>query len=519
MKFFFLFFSVVFCAQFSFSQEKPAKDWHLKSVKDDKKTAGIAANEAYDLVKDREAKPVIIAILDSGIDTTHEDLKAALWVNEEEIPGNGIDDDGNGFIDDINGWNFLGGDTATVSYENLEVVRLYRQLKNKRSQNETLSAEEVDLLAKYKQETLILQKKAKAEYDNVMQTLEFYSYADDIMREYFGKSDYTLAEVRAAKPSTDKEEMAIAFLSMVFDDEIDFPGLLSYAERKSIRYKYNTNLDYNPRGIIGDDPTNWNDSIYGNNDLMGLESSHGTHVAGIAAAIRNNGVGVNGIAPNAKIMVVRVVPIGDEYDKDVANAILYAVRNGAQVINMSFGKNYSPNREFVSRAIAIAESKGVIMIHGAGNDAANKDVVLNYPKNDRGVESPFWFEIGSHTNELGKSYPSDFSNYGENTIDLFAPGTNIYSSIPTGNMYGYMSGTSMAAPVVTGAIGFLLSYFPELNAADVKSVLSSSANNFSKLKVYMPFEGKGHGEKVRFKTLCTGGKSLNLENAVIELLK
>jgi len=506
-----LVFFAISCNFSLFAQIYPAKDWHLKSVEDDEKTAGIAANRAYELVKNREAKPVIIAILDSGIDTTHEDLKAALWVNEDEIPDNGIDDDGNGFIDDIHGWNFLGGDSATVNYENLEVVRLYRSLKNKRSLGETLSEEEVDLLAKYKQETIREQQKAKQQYENAMQLVEFYSFSDATMQQYFGKSRYTLAEVKSAMPETDIEEAAIDFLTTVFKDTIDASELIDYAAEKTIRYKYNTNIDYNPRNIVGDDPANRSDSIYGNNDLMGLESSHGTHVAGIAAAIRNNGIGIDGVAPNVKIMVVRTVPLGDEYDKDVANAILYAVRNGAQVINMSFGKNYSPNREFVSRAIAVAESKGVIMVHGAGNDAANKDVVLNYPKNERGKESPFWFEIGSHTNELGKTYPSDFSNYGENTIDLFAPGTDIYSTIPVTNTYAFKSGTSMAAPVVTGAIGFLLSYFPELQTADIKKILEDTANDYSELKVYMPFIGADNGSKAKFKTLCAGGKSLNLE--------
>ena len=514
--------AVFFTFSYSLSllaQNYPAKDWHLKSVEDDEKTAGIAANRAYELVKNREAKPVIIAILDSGIDTTHEDLKAALWVNENEIPNNGIDDDGNGFIDDIHGWNFLGGDTANVNYENLQVVRLYRELKNKQSFGEALSEQEIDLLAKYRQESLKEQKKAKLEYENAMQFFEFYSFADETMREYFGRSNYTLREVRSAKPNTEKEEAAIAFLSAVFDDEIDIVDLLEYVKESSVRYKYNTNIDYNPRAIVGDDPNNWNDSIYGNNDLMGSVSDHGTHVAGIAAAIRNNGIGIDGVAPNVKIMVVRVVPLGDEYDKDVANAILYAVRNGAQVINMSFGKNYSPNREFVSHAIAIAESKGVIMVHGAGNDAANKDIVLNYPKNERGMKSPFWFEVGSHTNELGKTYPSDFSNYGEHTIDLFAPGTDIYSTVTSGDNYAFKNGTSMAAPLVTGAIAFLLGYFPELAPGDVKRVLIESANHYEKLKVYRPFINGGRPSVVRFKNLVAGGNSLNLERATKLLLK
>lgn len=519
MKFFLpSFLALVLSAQTTIAQNYPAKDWHLQRAEDNKKAAGIGALRAYDLLKNREAKPIIVAILDSGIDTTHEDLKAALWVNEDEIPNNGIDDDGNGFVDDVHGWNFLGGAKGTINYENLEVVRIYRNLNNKQLAGQELSTSETALFNECKKEYIAQKKKADAGLKRAQELVKSYLISDSILTLFFGTSAYSFEDVKNAKFDTEPHKSVKQFWTSVFRENFGPQDLLQYLQGKEVAALYNYNADYNPRIIVGDELENWADSIYGNNDLMGLEPSHGTHVAGIVGALRNNNLGGDGIAPNVKIMVIRVVPKGDEQDKDVANGILYAVRNGAQIINMSFGKSYATHPEWINKAIAAAEAKGVLLIHAAGNDAANKDSVLNYPKNPRGTESPFWFEVASHTNVVGKNYPSSFSNYGQNTIDIFAPGSAIYAPVPTTNVYDYKSGTSMAAPVVTGAIAFLLSYFPEVKPQDLKGILLNTANDFSKLKVLQPHKGKGSAPKVKFKTLSTGGKSLNLERAVQLLL-
>lgn len=502
------------------AQEKPNKAWHLMSVLDNKNTAGIAANQAYQLVGSKEAKPVVVAILDSGIDTLHEDLVANLWVNEDEIPNNGIDDDNNGFIDDVHGWNFLGGDTSTVLYENMELVRMYRDLEAKRWKGEDFTPEEKTLYDKTKADYLKRKKEAEAEHKQVKEFLDAYATAHGVVANMVGKADYTIDDVARLKPENERQQRSVGLLLYMNSVDLTPEGLKEYYKHAEVKLKYHLNTEYNGRIAIGDDPNSWNDSIYGNNDIMGGDPSHGTHVAGIVGAIRNNNVGSDGIAPNVKIMVVRCVPDGDEYDKDVANAILYAVRNGSQVINMSFGKYYSPHSDWVTNAIKVAEAKGVIVVHAAGNDAKNNDSTEHYPVYKTGANSPLYFEIGAHKNTTKKKgYVAPFSNYGPQTVDLFAPGFDIYAPVPGGDKYDYNSGTSMAAPVVTGAIAFLLSYFPDVPPAQIKQVLTQNGNAYAKLQVYKPLDGQGKPEKVRFDALCIEGKTLNLEKATEALLK
>lgn len=515
-------FSVLFAAILSpaVAQEKPNKDWHLLSQKDDKYTAGIGAKQAFELVANREPKPVIVAILDSGIDTTHEDLKANLWVNTDEIPGNGIDDDNNGFIDDIHGWNFLGGDTGNVVYANLEMVRINRALNAKRWNGEKLTMEEVTLFEKTKEEINKKKKEADASLAQAKQILELFMNAHSVMGVALNNGNYTKSDLSAYTPKTDEEARSRGFLLYLSSMNVTAKDIKEWKEQAEKTVNYNLNADYDPRAIVGDDLTNWNDSIYGNNDIMATDPSHGTHVAGIVGAVRDNNIGVDGIAPNnVQLMVVRCVPDGDEYDKDVANAILYAVRNGAQIINMSFGKYYATNSDWVKRAIEVAEKKGVILVHAAGNDAISIDNTEHYPVN-KNAKSPYWFEIGAHKNTTSKKgYIAPFSNYGPFTVDLFAPGYDIYSTMPGGNEYDYNSGTSMAAPVVTGALAFLMSYFPEVPSSEWKNLLTTNANDFAKLKVYKPLDGGDKPQKVKFVDLCVGGKSLNLEMVTKALLE
>jgi subtilisin family serine protease len=502
------------------AQEKPNKEWHLMSASDNKYTAGIAAKQAYELVADREARPVIVAILDGGIDTTHEDLKSNLWVNEDEIPGNGIDDDNNGFIDDIHGWNFLGGDTANVVYANMEFLRINRALNAKRWSGEKLSMKEVTLFERTKDEIREFKADAEKSLEQAKSALEVYTEAHTIMANALGGADYSTDELLSYKPQTEREAQSQSVLIYFNRINVTIDDIKEFKERAETMLNYNVNPDFDPRGIVGDDLTDWNDSIYGNNDIMATDPSHGTHVAGIVGAVRNNETGIDGIAPNVKLMVVRCVPDGDEYDKDVANAILYAVRNGAQIINMSFGKYYATHSEWVQRAIEVAEKKGVLLVHAAGNDARNIDEADHYPVNTSGISSPYWIEVGAHKNTTKKKlYLAPFSNYGQESVQIFAPGYDIYSTLPEANEYDYQSGTSMAAPVVTGALAFLMSYFPDVPAAEWKNLITTYANDYAKLKVYKPSEEDEVPEKVRFAELCNGGKSLNLARVTEQVLE
>jgi len=493
------------------AQKTEDRFWYHQSVEENKKAAGIASEQAYRWVSNRPSKTVIVAVIDGGIDTTHEDLKPILWVNQGEIPGNGIDDDNNGFVDDIHGWNFLGGDSASVEWAQMELVRIVRDYSDLVALGKA-TPEQKSLYNKAKKEYNELQKEASETLEEVEQFAMIYRIADSLATADLGVN-YTDAQLKKWKTYDERTKASKSFLKSMRSGGFEKSELDAFLEESRIRVELQLNTEFNPRTIIGDRERDWNDSIYGNNDIMGPRPDHGTHVSGIVGALRGNDKGGDGVASNVRIMTLRAVPDGDEYDKDVANAILYAARNGAQVINMSFGKYYSMDSEMVARAIRIAESKGVIMVHAAGNDAKNIDGADHYPVYPEKRESPFWIEVGAHTSALDKNYPAPFSNYGLSTVDFFAPGYDIYAPVPGGNTYDFNSGTSMAAPVVTGAVAFLLSYFPELKPSEIKALLSETANDYSKLKVLEPHEGEGKPKKVRFDTLSPGGKSLNLERA------
>jgi cell wall-associated protease len=267
--------------------------------------------------------------------------------------------------------------------------------------------------------------------------------------------------------------------------------------------------------IVGDNPNDLSSKIYGCNRYEGPDAMHGTHVSGIIAATRGNGMGIDGVADNVRIMVLRAVPDGDERDKDVANAIIYAVDNGAKVINMSFGKYWTPNKDYVDAAIEYARSKDVLLVHAAGNDAKDKDVEDSYPTrrlNNKTI-APNWIEVGaSSSSKSGKDILANFSNYGATTVDFFAPGVDIYSTVPDFN-YENASGTSMACPATAGVAALIRSYFPELSASEVREVLMATTAPYKKT-VIAP-----NGEKAKMKDLCITGGFVNAANAVAYLLE
>jgi subtilisin family serine protease len=282
-------------------------------------------------------------------------------------------------------------------------------------------------------------------------------------------------------------------------------------ESMEAQVKYNLNPQFDPRAIVGDNPASLAERGYGNTDVTGPDASHGTHVAGIIGAVRGNGVGVDGIAPSVRIMAIRAVPDGDERDKDVANAIRYAADNGAHIINMSFGKSYSPGKAAVDAAVKYADSKGVLLVHAAGNEGANLATAPNFPtpRYLDGGRPANWIEVGATSWKGADSLVATFSNYGSELVDVFAPGVDILSTVP-GNGYGRESGTSMAAPVVSGLAALLMSYYPSLTAADVKRIILASATRRGELRVMLP----GSGESVAFGTLSSTGGIVNAHAAV-----
>ncbi len=525
---------VVTMNMFAFGQAKPIDsldnsflNWHNKDYTLDG-IVGTSVDKVYnDLIKDRKPKKsILVAVIDSGVEIDHEDLQGNIWVNEDEIPGNGIDDDHNGYIDDIHGWNFIGNkEGENVNYETLEYTRVYRKYKPKfENVNSAVSLQDneakeyADFLhaADLYQKELEKQQKQKANIDKF--TFIFYK-AQEIIKEGTGITPNTLQDLEKVKSNDPKVQGARQFLEERYEMGFTEDDLIAFRDYTNLFLEKHLNLDFNPRKIIGDNPEDFTDRDYGNNDVVGERADHGTSVSGVIAATRNNKIGIDGIAP-VKIMVIRTVPHGDEYDKDVALAIEYAVNNGADIINMSFGKDMSPQKEFVDEAVRLAEEKGVLLIHGSGNDGANIDVQPNFPTDIYldGTKAQNWITVGASSSKLDADLAGSFSNYGVESVDIFAPGVQILS-LDTGNMYGIHDGTSLAAPIVTGIAALVWSYYPELSVQELKGVLLNSATRINKPKVFLPSESEAERKKVKFKTLASSGGIVNAYNAFVEAEK
>ncbi len=513
------------------AQTKAPENWfNLDGTKDG--VNGTGGDEAIKRVKanGKKGKTIIVAVLDSGVDYKHEDLKDVMWVNPGEIAGNNIDDDKNGYIDDIHGWNFLGGkDGKNVSNDTYELTREYARL-SKRFQG-TTDPSKLDKTVKAEYEYFLgvkaafEEKRGELEQQKGMIEKRFTQIDEAFatVKKALGKETVTAEDLAKLKDNSSKAvKDAATTLDRIYTQGVDQE---SWEEQKKeateyfdngLKYSYNT--DFNPRTIVGDDPNDLTNRSYGNNDVQGPDAMHGTHVAGIIAAARDNGKGMNGVADNVLIMSVRCVPDGDERDKDVANAIRYAVDNGASIINMSFGKGYSPNKSYVDDAIKYAADNDVLLVHAAGNDAEDNDTDPNFP-NDAYAKAdgnffrkiktaPNWLEIGALNWKSGERSPANFSNFGKKNVDLFSPGVAIYATVPD-NKYANLQGTSMASPAAAGVAAILRSYFPGLSAKQVRDIMLKSVTPQTG-DVYKP----GTTEKVKFTELCAAGGTVNAVSAV-----
>ncbi|MDC8005118.1 S8 family peptidase [Aureisphaera galaxeae] len=486
---------------------------------------GMSVDKAYnEILKGRKGQKVIVGVIDSGVDIEHEDLKDVIWTNKDEIPGNGKDDDNNGYVDDIHGWNFLGDIIA----ENMEYVRYMKKLGPKFEGKTEASISATD------RADFDIYKKAVAEYEKDVaeangvvqqytQILAQVKPAHEAMAKKFGKEDYTKEDLAGIQNPSADEQQQIGMLSQMLNFGDSIPEVIKEINGGIDYYKgrltTHFNMETNFREAIGDNPDDLDDKKgYGNNDVDGPDPKeedalHGTHVAGIIAAKRNNGIGMNGVADNAEIMVIRAVPDGDEYDKDIALAIRYAVDNGAKVINTSFGKYYSPHPEWVWDAIKYASKKDVLIVNAAGNEAYDLDTIQVFPNDQKGTGEEIgdtFITIGALNYDYGSEMVANFSNYGVSNVDAFAPGVKIYSTTPL-NEYEYLQGTSMAAPAVAGVAATIRSYFPKLSAKQVKQILMNSGLT-SKTPVIL---GGDASKQSNFNTISNSGKMVNLYNALI----
>ena len=513
--------------------EKAKNSWSAADIETDS-IAGMSLAKAYKFLDGKKGVTVIVGIADSGVDVEHEDLKGVAWVNPKEVPGNNKDDDNNGYVDDIHGWNFLGNkEGKIVNADQLEITRIVKsgmdKFGNKKASEiadtdkkeyeEYLKIKEkFDKVAKAKENEIANLKGTKT---RILQLEESFTAVQNLI----GKTDFTIDDVKNAKADDAQTTAKLNEVAMIMSRGMKMADLLSYkkdllAYLESQENAKSYDLDFNARQSLGDDLYDITDTNYGNNNVIGSKKleSHGTHVAGIVAASRGNGKGLDGVANNVKILTVRVVPDGDEHDKDVALGIRYAVDNGAKIINTSFGKAYSPNKQWVFDAIKYAAKNDVLIVNAAGNDSKNIDVEKTYPNDSEDLINEISdnvLTVGANSLFYDKRLPARFTNYGKRNVDVFAPGVQIYSTIPS-DEYAQKSGTSMAAPSAAGVAALVRSYYPQLSASQVKHILMNSGTkiNFNVIKPGTQSRQNPDGELVSFSELSVSGRIVNAYNAL-----
>lgn len=515
----------------SLSAQAP-QDWFHMSSEDGYN--GVSSNKAYEsLLNGKNSQTVVVAIIDSGVDIEHEDLKDVIWVNKDEIAGNGKDDDNNGYIDDVHGWNFIGGANGNVNHDTYEVTRLYGKLKYKYDQADEsklskAQLKEYKLFKKYKAEVEEKRENATTRLGKYNESKSTVMSAINAVEKALGGKPLIKENIDSLDGTSDPNLMVgknMVLEAMAEGQELEsinslkeevesqFKGAIDHFQGQ-LDYAYNP--DFNPRTIVGDNYEDSYEKGYGNNDVEGPDALHGTHVAGIVAASRNNDVGMDGVADNVEIMSIRTVPNGDERDKDVANAIIYAVDNGASIINMSFGKGYGTDKKAVDAAVKYAAKKDVLLVHAAGNAGQDNDIADNFPHDKYAKKKLFcskvaknWMEIGALNYNKGENLAAPFSNYGKNNVDIFAPGMAIYATVPDDG-YQNLQGTSMAAPVVAGVAALVRSYYPSLTAVQVKEILMASSTKMTE-QVLIPGSKE---DKTSFSNLSVSGGVVNAYEAL-----
>lgn len=477
------------------AQQRP--NWQNQDLEKDS-VFGISTDKAYaGLLKNKTPHAVVVAVIDAGIDTAHEDLKSILWVNLHKVNGD------NGTY----GWSYIGSAKGNVRYDNLELTREVRRYQ----QQDTAKLPPGDLVTYRAEKVELLTKRRQAE-STIVGIGNFRTILEEITRK-LGKSVPTLADFKDYQPQNDNEAYVKNVVVNALSQNDDYAGFVreqiaAATEHFKAQVDYQLNLAYDPRAIVGDNYADDGQRAYGSPDNNGPDPTHGTHVAGIIAALRNNGLGINGVADHAQVLAIRAVPEGDERDKDIANAIRYAADHGAKVINMSFGKPLSPYKKAVDDAVAYALKKDVLLVQAAGNDDKDIDSAGNFPnrKLANGKEAGAWIVVGASGIKDDSTLKAPFSNYGKTAVDVFAPGVQIYSTVP-GSKYAYFDGTSMACPVVAGLAALIREYYPKLTAQQVKDIILQSVVKVNHLVLL-------DKKKVPFTELCRTGGIVNAYNAL-----
>ncbi|MCJ8210579.1 S8 family serine peptidase [Mucilaginibacter sp. RS28] len=485
---------------------------------------GISLAQAYQFLKGKKSKTVVVGVIDSGIDTLQKDLRPVLWTNTKEKPGNGKDDDGNGFIDDVHGWNFIGGANGQCDCkETSEEVREYERLKGKYASITNPpatpdSAFAYWLLVKRLRDSTV--NKAETELKQLTPIMSAMVETSAIIKRALklrADQGFKLADLKKLNAANDTlNDVKLLWTTMLSAAD---PSATSTKMLKDYSdYMAKLNNDVNPdlevrKRTVGDNPDVLKDKPYGNNQVKSEQSFHGTMVSGFIAAVRNNGYGINGVADNVKILPVVASPDGDEYDKDVANAIYYAVDNGARIINMSFGKKLSPHKAWVDAAFKYAAKHDVLLVLAAGNDNLDIDNTPEYPNDTfldgSATDADNVIFVGASGPKKGENLAAEFSNYGKKNVDVFAPGTQVTSVALNGDTETE-DGTSFSSPITAGVAALVAEYYPDLSARQLKQVILQSAKPLNGLMVNKP----GTQDKVDFTTLSKTGGIVNAYEAL-----
>ncbi|MFT7614783.1 MAG: subtilisin family serine protease [Parvicellaceae bacterium] len=519
---------LLFVTSITFGQkvDKKVANWY------NGKKFGLSTDLAYKkLLADKKSTTVVVAVIDAGVDIEHEDLKGKIWINSGEIAGNGIDDDKNGFIDDINGWNFLGNSKGDPLFNSsLEVTRVYVDLhkKYKGLAPSDIKKDETADYELYKEVKKIVEeerKSAKDKLEKQKETSDILKAADTKLKKHF-KGSYSMSDLKTAQSKPELAKEASIMLNMKKKSGLTYKDYEEWLNQihNVLNYYYNTEDDLR-KNVIGDDASDFSQSNYGNNLVEGPDASHGTHVSGIITAVRNNGIGIDGVAKDVQIMALRSVPNGDEWDKDIALSVRYAVDNGAHIINMSFGKGYSPEQAEVISAFKYAEEQGVLVVHAAGNEGMDVDVENNFPKPQyKSMSSKFtnWIEVGASTRYKKAKYykgyllrdglAADFSNYGKTMVDVFAPGHDICSTTPN-NEYDVYAGTSMACPMVAGVAALIKSYYPKLTMIEIRGIIVSTVRKQEGVVTPLPGDPS---KEATLGDLCNAAGIVNVYDALLK---
>lgn len=514
--------------------------WHQKDYVSDG-IPGISLEKWYHENKTKKNNSIIVALIDTQIDLKHEDLQGQFWTNSKEIPDNNIDDDHNGYIDDIQGWSFTGtknnGYVVWSNYEYVRILRDWGPLYQNKTEDQ-ISQKEINDYKEYLKAAEMFRKK-DSYYKNWLKSLNYnvsvFPLVKDTLKYFFPKEDYTYQQLDSMYKIHKINDKS--YIQRRNDKDKDLGALIDYmminleTNQKTLEaikdkqtqidsvVNKNLNINYNERLSIGDNPSIL-EKGYGNNNISNtkegyrLIQNHSTMMAGVIGGNKNNTLGVKGILQNVKFMPLNISPSGDEHDKDIAMAVYYAVDNGAKIINMPLGKEFSLHKQWIIDAFKYAEKQNVLIVHSAGNSGLDIDKNPVYP-NDTSLDINVEFcnnfiTVGSTNHILNDKFVSNYSNYGKENVDLFAPGEEIYTTA-AGNSYKVDSGTSLSTPMVSGTAALIWTYYPTLTAKEVKEIILNSGTSYD-LEVIIPGT---KDKKIKFSELSKSGKVLNTYNAMI----